>query len=1079
MRHVLSKSSPMQQRTAVISRQLIWLPLLLALSCVACKPRHKIPPAPQPIHGYVYASVNADIAGAVAIKVSSIAIPDIEVVAKNVASGVNSAPTHTDPYGYFRTPAVPAGSYQICVSGTGFASTCDPQVLVITNRVKVLDHNITIRTKQHAVLGSVHLSDKTTPCFWYNPAFDANVVMTAKVALEDSAGNLVSGPIRGNNFGEYVLPTGAAPGAYKVTVACEATQAAAAVTLTAASLKQDFILNNGAPHAHLLEAAMAGVGVRRASPGDALTIKVPASDPDNNALHYQWIDESAQVASFPDAATVNWTAPAAPGLQVLHVQVSDGRGGYAVGRTVINVGPNEMIFSGTAVNRETHVPVAMVNVNLNGVAVNTDSNGRFQLKVPDAARFVLNANKTGFALTSRILYSRAVEVEVPMDPVQTSVVDGGKGGTVGVKVTGCTPKGKGDGKTPPPTTTYVGRECVKQEIGTLKFAFEPNSLMSGDTPYAGVVTVESLQFDLTLPNAIPGDQSATYKGKDTRLETFGAFHIKPLDAAGNPLTMATGKTVDVSMPIHPLALATAPAKIPFFSYDESTGFWVEHGELKRVGNNYVGKITHFSEFNADTIGGSAACVKIELDSNFPSTVRFNATYTDPAVGNFNHPDGVITDTVSPIVIERMVPNKDFTLVIDDNSAAHNVLQSVAINTGSATTSTFPVPPPYTACSGPFIIHYNALPTPSEHFLIPATTVDNSANYKSLTTNNPPDYPGRDTLDSWKSQNGFPASGNAADETHAVYFNNGDLKFGRGMHCRVTGATSAGNAIACYVSNFGLVGVDFSAQPTVLTAAYANTPIAATVAMEYHPDRTDRVQFWAYHGDATGTYFPNPALDSEGNKPMPDICMACHQGSYGGAGTLANASIFLPFDIDSFIGDDGNPLQTTLGTGAPRPTHADFRQLNQWVLQASQVDASGVSTSVQELMNIWYVNAAHPTGVNDAAATYHFNQGAAALNTPPTGTAGEFATNQALYDNVVRPVCRTCHIARTPGYDTWDQLSQLTGSAPTIRNRVCGPATTFPHFTMPHAEVPFKRFWKDSLSTTLGSELPPASTDCSN
>jgi len=44
-----------------------------------------------------------------------------------------------------------------------------------------------------------------------------------------------------------------------------------------------------------------------------------------------------------------------------------------------------------------------------------------------------------------------------------------------------------------------------------------------------------------------------------------------------------------------------------------------------------------------------------------------------------------------------------------------------------------------------------------------------------------------------------------DEAKAIYFNNGDLKFGRDMHCRVTNNTPG--AIACYVSNFGDVGHD--------------------------------------------------------------------------------------------------------------------------------------------------------------------------------------------------------------------------------------------------------------------------------
>ena len=127
-----------------------------------------------------------------------------------------------------------------------------------------MDHILRIQAKQHAVVGNVLLADKKTPCFWYAPTFDPNYVMTAKVTLTDGGGAVVSGPIRGNNLGEYVMPTEAAPGAYTVAIDCEAEHAANAVSLTVASITQNFVLKNHVPTANLLEAAKAGVGVRRA-----------------------------------------------------------------------------------------------------------------------------------------------------------------------------------------------------------------------------------------------------------------------------------------------------------------------------------------------------------------------------------------------------------------------------------------------------------------------------------------------------------------------------------------------------------------------------------------------------------------------------------------------------------------------------------------------------------------------------------------------------------------------------------------------------------------------------------------------
>lgn len=1033
---------------------------LFALLCAGYQSSPKAAPGPQPIHGYVYATINSDLAAVPAE--SRVAVPDIVVAAKNVSTGLFSKLTHTDPYGYFRTPALAPGSYNICVSGTGFIGGCDSQVITITDHVHVMDHILLIQTK-HAVLGNVLLADQKTPCFWYDPAFDANYVMTAKVTL-NSGGTVVAGPIRGNDLGEYVMPTEAAPGSYTVAVDCEAEHAASAVSLTAASIRQNFVLKNHPPTADLLEAAKAGVGVRRASPGDGLTIAVPSADVDHDTLHYRWVDEGGSTPSFPDAATVNWSAPALPGPHTLRVLVSDGRGGYAISHTVINVGPNEMRFNGTVVNRVTHAPVAAASVNLDGVTTSTDASGHFEIEVPEATRFVLNVSKRGFALTSRIFFARATGIQVPLDPVQTSTVNGATGGNVAVKVVGCRPAVDTAGRT---NVAASINECPKQDIGTLSFTFGPGSLVSGSTPFTGTATIEAFQFDLTLPNAIPGDLSAKFGGADARLQTFGAFHIQPRDAGGNPLQMAPGKSVGVSMPIHPLALASAPATIPFFSYDEQAGLWTEHGTLTRVGNNYVGKIMHFSAFNADSTFGTSSCMKVQLDQGpggFPSSVILNASYVTAAVGNFNHPNVVVNDTINPIVIERLIPNQDFNLQISDTNT-NAVLQTVLLNSGPPVAVPYPVPYPYNGCKPAVVFNNNSIPPTSNHFLILGTTVDNSADYQTQTTTGI--YANRDTFPHWLAANGF---GGAATETHAVYFNNADLKFGRSMHCRTVshaGSSFAQDWIACYVSNFGIVGVDFNQQTSnPLTDAYANTNVVATVAMEYHPDQTNKVQFWAYKGDAAGSYFPDPALDVEGNKPMPDICMGCHQGSYGGAGQLVSGAVFLPFDVDSFLGDDGNPLQNTLGSGAPRPAQPDFRQLNQFALQSA--NGSSASAAFQRLMDIWYKDAGHPTGVNDPAATYHFGQGAAALNAQ---TPGIFSQHQALYDDVVKPACRTCHVARDSSSDSWDVLKQLTDDATIlIQPYVCGPGNDSPHNFMPHAQVPYKRFWQQNLETTLASEL---------
>jgi hypothetical protein len=170
-----------------------------------------------------------------------------------------------------------------------------------------------------------------------------------------------------------------------------------------------------------------------------------------------------------------------------------------------------------------------------------------------------------------------------------------------------------------------------------------------------------------------------------------------------------------------------------------------------------------------------------------------------------------------------------------------------------------------------------------------------------------------------------------------------------------------------------------------------------------------------------------------------------------------------FGLPEPLGDDGTPLSNTLGTGSPRPAQEDFRVLNSVALATSQSSADYLA-----LTKLWYVDRSHPNGVTDAGATFHFGQGAAQL--------GTFVGHTALYDHVVQPACRTCHISYASGVDTWASLTQM---GPFIRSYACltSPGSAA-NFTMPHAEVPFKLFWQQSLSSTLASELfSPPNSDC--
>ncbi|MGO8795707.1 MAG: hypothetical protein ACLQLC_12865 [Candidatus Sulfotelmatobacter sp.] len=1044
------------------------------------------------IHGYVGALLASPAEATVVAPGAVINLPDITVYAKSVKTGVSSAPVKTNPQGYFRTGTLAPGVYHICVEGTGYTSSCDRQEIEIFNSTYVMNHTVEIRPAAGAIDGTVWLANQVTPCFWFRPAF-AQAVIAAKVSLLDTGGNVVAGPVNGNSVGQYVLPVSGSQGGFTLRAVCEGLASDVGVKFPGGGmLQQNITIRNNAPQIASVNLAKAGVGVRVANPGDTLQVTVVATDLDGDTLHYQWTDDSGRALGLPDAATVNWTLLNSPAINTIRVQVSDGKGGYAASQQSLRAGVNGILFQGTLLGRVDGKAVGNAAITLNGVSTTSDARGQFQVEVPNASRFVLNISQQGFALVSRVFYAQATGLQIPMDATQTVTVNGRTGGPVQGQPGDCECACEAhhdhdhdhdrdhdrddhhdwDHDRWRHDHDHDHAKKCKSTTGQLAMTLAPNSLVDGQgNAYTGTAKVEMFQYDTTLPNPIPGDQGAISQGKAVRLATFGAFYIQPRDSAGNPLQMAAGKKANVTMPIEPTLLAKAPATVPFLRYDESTGLWTEVGTLTRSGNNYVGTINHFSVFNADTEFGGSACVKVILDpdtfQSFPYAL--DGTYVDPSSGQFHHNGTQVT--ANPIGVERMPPNVNFTLDVYDATNT-NLLKSVTLNSGPALAAAFSnqgydTSPTYNDCNGPVTIYNNTVPTGDLTYLMPitgGTIQDNSVAYQNAT--NAGTGGNRATFTAWLSANGFVSG---ATESQAIYFNNGDLKFGRNMNCRVTN-TSTGYT-ACYVSNYGNVGENDSAQALVDARTPGEAPVA-TVAMEYNPSPPtpgEGVNFWAY--DKNGNYLSHPTLDNQGAKPMPNMCQGCHGGYFDSGTGLANGSIFLPFDLDSFIYDTEGDPHSAIDPTNYAAVQEQFRQLNNIVLNTDPDGLTGDNNKpVTQLMNLWY-----PGGVQNSGQQFSFNHAIAA-------NQGGFPSNGPLYDTVVKPACRTCHLAQGQSID-WTSYSQMSTQKSIIQLFACGggspAAHTTQNFAMPHSQVPFLLFWQNSLSSTLDSELGLTGVGCPN
>lgn len=129
---------------------------------------------------------------------------------------------------------------------------------------------------------------------------------------------------------------------------------------------------------------------------------------------------------------------------------------------------------------------------------------------------------------------------------------------------------------------------------------------AGGQAYTGNVKVYSqylMPGTASFEDRIPGGDLVCQNanGELCQLESYGMIGVELEDNSGNPLNIATGKTVSVRFPIATSQLATAPASIPLLSFDTDKGVWIQEGTATKNGNFYEGEVGHFSWWNCDVL----------------------------------------------------------------------------------------------------------------------------------------------------------------------------------------------------------------------------------------------------------------------------------------------------------------------------------------------------------------------------------------------------------------------------------------------------------------------------------------------
>lgn len=152
--------------------------------------------------------------------------------------------------------------------------------------------------------------------------------------------------------------------------------------------------------------------------------------------------------------------------------------------------------------------------------------------------------------------------------------------------------------------------------GESSVTFVGDFIDENNNPYTGEVEV-SMHY--LKPNQretfeqMPGMLFAQDLNNDARsLETYGMLAINLFSPSGDMLNIAEGSPAIIEFPVDDSQIGIAPESIPLWFFDENVGYWKEQGEAVKIGNKYIGEVTHFTWWNCDLpIRYIEACITLQ------------------------------------------------------------------------------------------------------------------------------------------------------------------------------------------------------------------------------------------------------------------------------------------------------------------------------------------------------------------------------------------------------------------------------------------------------------------------------------
>ena len=247
--------------------------------------------------------------------------------------------------------------------------------------------------------------------------------------------------------------------------------------------------------------------------------------------------------------------------------------------TIINPTPVQGTVTGKVVDNNNNA-VAGATVRAGTSTTTTDNRGLFRFNKISLDKYasLVTVEKSGFFKAYRVFSASANNtnfVRLKLIPkTLIGSVDASTGGSIDLP---------DNSKITLPASGIVVKSNNQVYSGSVKV-------------YAAVIDPTATDISQIVPGSFQGNDANNYR---VILKSYAMLAVELEGNSGEQLQIASGKTAKLRFNIPSSLRSSAPATIPLWSIDESTGLWKEEGSATKTADYYEGDVKHFSFWNCD------------------------------------------------------------------------------------------------------------------------------------------------------------------------------------------------------------------------------------------------------------------------------------------------------------------------------------------------------------------------------------------------------------------------------------------------------------------------------------------------